>query len=48
MERRHLNLEEMNRAVGFLQAGMQHTKVDDRIGLYQNAINPLWNRFKET
>lgn len=48
MERHHLDLEEMNRAVGLLQAGIRQVDVAERIGVSQSVISRLWKRFRES
>lgn len=48
MERQHLTLDEMNRAVGLLQAGMRQVEVAERMSVSQSVISRLWRRFRET
>lgn len=48
MERHHLPLAEMNRAVGLLQGGMQQNDIALRLGVSQSVISRLWRRFRET
>lgn len=48
MERQHLTLDEMNRAVGLLQAGVQQTQVAEQLGVSQSVVSRLWRRFRDT
>lgn len=48
MERYHLTLDEMNRAVGQFQAGMRQTEIADQMNVSQSVISRLWRRFRDT
>ncbi|KAI4465082.1 homeobox-like domain superfamily [Holotrichia oblita] len=48
MERQHLTLDEMNRAVGLLQAGVQQTQLAEQLGVSQSVVSRLWRRFRDT
>lgn len=46
-ERQHLAIDDMNRAVGFLQTGMRLVEVAERIGISQSVISRFWRGFRK-
>lgn len=48
MERRHLNANEMQRAVGMLQAGRNQSQVSRHFDVNRSVICRLWQRYNNT
>lgn len=48
MERRHLTADEMQRAVGMLQAGRNQSQVSRNFGVNRSVICRLWQRYNST
>lgn len=48
MERRHLTADEMQRAVGMLQAGRNQSEVSRYLDVNRSVICRLWQRYTTT
>ena len=46
--RRHLSQDEMNRGIGMLHSGLSQRHVANVLGVSQNVVSRMWNRFITT
>ena len=46
--RHHLSHDEMNRGIGMLHSGLSQRHVTNVLGVSQNVVSRMWNRFITT